>query len=335
MRIIRFISKPTFNNKSISYNAEVEYCYDGGRRETRYQTLKLDFYGDGMIFANEFLAVMNKKFGTDYPYDESYKNEAGKKHGNINIHKCFELRDSWGDTFELLHRYDYDNCKGCTSTYGDYSKSDLIAFADAVADYNKNGIVNKPTDFHPTYKLTDKLADAQKIYDDNVAEINRQIAEAEKALNDGLSGVVLENAVNMMKWGFRYSLISCKDKLHDAERNIYLDEMEIICNLLLPKIPIYQSFFKKEVVNNQRKEYYSSDDRFHSWCGIRINDKDDRDTYGFLSITPYENNGNIFFEIRGDVRKNTDVIKLCGLTYEEVLEVINIYNDMLKKTIWG
>lgn len=330
MDIIKFIGSPRFNGTSIIYSAIIREYYDNGERVS-FETRTLDFYGDGFIFANEFLARMNKTFGTNYEFSESYKDEVGKKHGNNNIHKDFVLRESWGDSWEILQHYDYDSVKGCAATYGDYTKETLIAFADAVADYNKNGVKPKDTDFHPNYKI-DREEEIAKEYIDGISAIDAEVKKATDALAVTLSGDALTNAVNAVKEGYRWSYTRCRDKKWDAERNLYLDEMANAVELMKPHIKRYKDYFDYEVFNTKSEHYYSSDHRYSSRVELRYGEKNGE---SFFNITPYENNGVLMFSFVGQVsvgRWHKEPIKvgfnLYGLTIEEVEVVNHEYNQI-------
>lgn len=338
MTIEKFIGTPYFNGKTIVYNAVIEYHFDSGRR-TDVETQTLSFHNDGFIFANEFLAVMNKKFGTTYQFSESYKDEVGKKHGNIHSHKDFALRDTWGGKYELLHHYDYDSVKNCTSTYGDYSKEELIKFADAVDAYNK-GVV-RTTEFNPTYSMADKVAQAEVDRTNAEKAIQNEIDDAVNALKKGLEGDALTKATKAVEEGYRWSRTRILDKYHDTKHNIHLDEMEVVTRETKKSIKRYKDYFDDEVVNNKRECYYSTDDRYHTWVGMRYTEKNNRDNY--FSIAPIATDNGIRFSFVGEIchtkwgadEETKHEFDLKGLTFEELLEVNNLYNEMWHDAMWG
>lgn len=340
MTIDKFIGSPRFNGSSIIYNAVVTKHFEEGTR-VDVETFSLDFHNDGFIFANEFLDVVNKTFGTDYDFDPSYKNEVGKKHGNINMHKDFALRGSYGGAFELLHHYDYDDVRGCCSTYGDYTKEVLLAFADAVDAYN-NGDGKKTSDFHPDYKDETELNKVKQECDESAKAINAEIDKAIDALKLTMEGQPLENASRAVRAGYHWTLSSIRDKERDAERNNYLDGMERVANVLKSHIKRFKDYFDLEVFNTKRKIYYSTDDRCHAHSGLRYDEKNGNESY--FTIEPYEveSGSEIRFKFEGwvEVKKwREDPIRhkfdLYGLTFEELLIVNDQYNELYRVAKWG
>lgn len=336
MTIEKFIGTPIFNGESIIYNAVVTKHFEYERR-TDVETIDLEFHGDGFIFANEFLDIVNKALGTNYEFDPSYKNEVGKKHGNINIHKDFALRN-YGSKFELLHHYDYDSVKGCCATYGEYSKETILAFADAVDAYNK-GKRGKATEFNPTYKDDTELNKVLAQCAEDRKGVESEIEKAVEGLNAVMEGKPLENATRAVREGYRWTLSSIRDKEWDAERNNYLDGMERVAKDAKKGIKRYKDYFTDEIVNTKRDRYHSSDDRYRSSVYIKYETKDQE---SYFYVTPYEIEGKIRFRFKGGIvvkRWREDPIKnyfdLYGLTYEEMLMVNDEYNKMWYDAKWG
>ena len=334
MDIIRFIGTPRFNGKSIIYNAVIREYYNNGSK-VKVETRSLDFDSEGFIFANEFLARVNSIFGTNYEFSESYKNEVGKKHGNIDMHKDFAIKGSWADKWEILHHYDYDNTKNCTATYGEYTKEVILAFADAVDAYNKGKEV--VTDYNPTYKMDEKRAEIAKEYDDNTSAVDAEVNKAISALEGALSGDTLTNAINATRSGYHWTYSRIRDKKWDAERNIYLDEMESVAKDIKSHIKRYKDYFTDEIVNTKRDAYYSSDDRYHSISYLEYNENKG-DSY--FRIIPYETlDDKLRFKFEGLVEVERAIrvhnnFSLVELTLEELVEVNSIFNEVWYNAMW-
>lgn len=328
-----WLTKPRFNGSTLFVTQKVKDTIGkwGEKYKVEYFTKELPFYDDGFIFANEFLDVMNKRFGTNYPFNDSYKNEKGKKHNNLHSHWNFEITSN----LELLHHYYFDgdstNFIGlggiATATFGCFTEEEFKQIADALVYYNQNGSV-VDSKFFAYYYDTDARKTIQENYSAEIRDINNKKQPMIDALKQSLEGDLLEDSINRINSGFYWTERGARDRMRDNEYNEELNEKERILKALAEQYKI-----EGKIVNNKRPSYCSNDDRFahNSWINYEVGN----DTYYTISVDKYSKENAPTFKIYGEIHKRRDeeqsLFNCNNLSAEELKLIVSSWFEELNK----
>ncbi|MCQ2739787.1 MAG: hypothetical protein MJ237_06125 [bacterium] len=99
-----------------------------------------------LVYTNSLVDEIKSKFGVIIPLNEDVRAKAnyyrGKQvYGNIGHPKRMYINSTWCDKWELLTEQDLQSVKGSITTYGNYTKDEIIELAKAFADYVNNNDV--------------------------------------------------------------------------------------------------------------------------------------------------------------------------------------------------
>lgn len=336
------ITKVFFDGRAFNYVAKID---NYGKKSVRSR--HLSFYGsEGRVFAEQFLEIVNKEFGTNYEYNEAYKERLGKKNDCNQYCDGFLIKKAYlnSDKYEIIEKYHYDDVANCKCSLGeDFTKETLIKLADAIDEWHK-GVVKKETNFHPEYVQSEKREKAFREYALNVGKYDTEIQNAVDALKaGGMEGDALTKASSAIKAGYDWSYVSNKERMEDAIRNANIDEEEIILTEAMKHIKRYKDYFNREIDKHTKDRYFSLDDRYHnSYVFLRYRDTYHQDTNFRVSVSAID--GEIQFGFYGEIVKKAayyrdpdEIIEfdVQGLTYEEMLQINDLYNEMWHEMYWG
>lgn len=321
----KWLTKPRFNGETLFVSQRVEKIIGkwGEKYNAEYCTMELKFYDDGFIFANEFLDIMNKRFGTNYPFDNSYKNEKGKRHNNIHYHWNFEITNN----LELLHHYYFDGNSTsfiglggiATATFGDFTEEEYKQMANAVDYYNQHGNTIDSRLSVDYYDIDARKAINEK-YNAEISDINHKKNPMIDALSQSLNGDMLTEAINRINTGFYWTERGARDRMRDSEHNEELNEKARILQKLVDEYGI-----KGNVVTNKKETYFSIDDRLNHNSLIRFDKKED--IWYSISVDKYSKEVSPTFKIHGEIvtYSNRVIFNCNNLSAEELKKIVNYW----------